>query len=49
MIKIKNVNNGETTQVWQTGIDKASGRIYCNGTPTAKYLASIHFWPQAKR
>ena len=26
-------------QVWQTGIDKASGRIYCNCTPTAKYLA----------
>jgi hypothetical protein len=26
-------------QVWQTGIDKATGRIYCNGTPTAKYLA----------
>ena len=25
MIKIKNVNNGETMQVWQTGIDKASG------------------------
>lgn len=39
MIKIKNVNNGEIMQVWQTGIDKASGRIYCNGTPTAKYLA----------
>lgn len=39
MIKIKNVNNGETMQVWQTGIDKATGRIYCNGTPTAKYLA----------
>ena len=39
MIKIKNVNNGETIQVWQTGIDKATGKIYCNGTPTAKYLA----------
>lgn len=39
MIKIKNVNNGETMQVWQTGIDKATGRIYCNGTPTEKYLA----------
>lgn len=39
MIKIKNVNNGETMQVWQTGIDKATGKIYCNGTPTAKYLA----------
>lgn len=39
MIKIKNVNNGETMQVWQTGIDKATGKIYCNGRPTAKYLA----------
>lgn len=39
MIKIKNIENGEIMQVWQTGIDKASGRIYCNGTPTAKYLA----------
>ena len=39
MIKIKNIENGEMMQVWQTGIDKASGRIYCNGTPTAKYLA----------
>lgn len=39
MIKIKNIENGEMMQVWQTGIDKATGRIYCNGTPTAKYLA----------
>lgn len=39
MIKIQNIENGEMMQVWQTGIDKASGRIYCNGTPTAKYLA----------
>lgn len=39
MIKIKNIENGEMMQVWQTGIDKASGRIYRNGTPTAKYLA----------
>ena len=39
MIKIKNIDNGEMMQVWQTGIDKASGRIYCNDTPTAKYLA----------
>ena len=39
MIKIKNIENGEIMQVWQTGIDKATGRIYCNGTPTAKYLA----------
>lgn len=39
MIKIKNIENGEMMQVWQTSIDKASGRIYCNGTPTSKYLA----------
>ena len=39
MIKIKNIENGEMMQVWQTGIDKATGKIYCNGTPTAKYLA----------
>jgi MoxR-like ATPase len=39
VIKIKNIENGEMMQVWQTGIDKASGCIYCNGTPTAKYLA----------
>ena len=39
MIKIKNIENGEMMQVWQTGIDKSTGRIYCNGTPTAKYLA----------
>lgn len=39
MIKIKNIENGEIMQVWQTGIDKSTGRIYCNGTPTAKYLA----------
>lgn len=39
MIKIKNIENGEMMQVWQTGIDKTTGRIYCNGTPTAKYLA----------
>lgn len=39
MIKIKNIKNGEMMQVWQTGIDKSTGRIYCNGTPTAKYLA----------
>lgn len=39
MIKIKNIESGEIMQVWQTGIDKASGRIYRNGTPTAKYLA----------
>lgn len=39
MIKIKNLTTGEMMQVWQTGIDKATGRIYCNGTPTAKYLA----------
>lgn len=39
MIKIKNIETGEIMQVWQTGIDKASGRIYRNGTPTAKYLA----------
>lgn len=39
MIKIKNIENGEIMKVWQTGIEKTSGRIYCNGTPTAKYLA----------
>ena len=39
MIKSKNIENGEIMQVWQTGIDKSTGRIYCNGTPTAKYLA----------
>lgn len=39
MIKIENIENGEMMQVWQTGIDKATGKIYCNGTPTAKYLA----------
>ena len=39
MIKIKNIENGEIMQVWQTGIDNATGRIYCNGMPTAKYLA----------
>ena len=39
MIKIENIENGEIMQVWQTGIDKTTGRIYCNGTPTAKYLA----------
>lgn len=39
MIKIKNIESGEMMQVWQTGIDKATGRIYCNGTPTEKYLA----------
>ena len=39
MIKIKNIENGEIMQVWQTGIEQTSGRIYCNGTPTAKYLA----------
>lgn len=39
MIKIKNIENGEMMQVWQTGIDKSTGKIYCNGTPTAKYLA----------
>ena len=43
MIKIKNIENGEIMQVWQTGIDKASGRIYRNGTPTAKYLAKYPF------
>lgn len=39
MITIKNVTNGEVIKVWQTGIDKATGKIYSNGTPTAKYLA----------
>lgn len=38
MIKVKNNTTGEMIQVWQTGIDKATGRIYCNGEPTAKYL-----------
>ena len=38
MITLKNLENGEMMQVWQTGIDKETGRIYCNGTPTEKYL-----------
>ena len=40
MIKIKNIENGEMMQVWQTRIDKSTGRIYYfNGTPSAKYFA----------
>ncbi|MEE1277648.1 MAG: AAA family ATPase [Acutalibacteraceae bacterium] len=40
MIKIQNIENGEMMQVWQTRIDKSTGRIYfLNGTPSAKYLA----------
>ena len=39
MIKIKNIENGEMMQVWQTRIDKSTGRIYFNGTPSAKYFA----------
>lgn len=39
MIKIKNIENGEMVQVWQTRIDKTTGRIYFNGTPSAKYFA----------
>lgn len=38
MIKIKNIENGEMMQVWQTRIDKTTGRIYFNGTPSAKYF-----------
>ena len=40
MIKIKNIENGEMMQVWQTRIDKSTGRIYYfNGAPSAKYFA----------
>lgn len=39
MIKIKNSTSGEVIKVWQTGVDKTTGRIYCNGVPTEKYLA----------
>lgn len=39
MIKIKNTEDGEMMHVWQTRIDKSTGRIYFNGTPSAKYFA----------